>query len=53
MILENDRFEEEMTRANLIFLVEQEAETLQCQQLRERAAAQSSTTRGALANVSM
>jgi hypothetical protein len=54
MILKNDRFEDTTMRANLqIFFAEQEAETLQCQQLRERAAAGSSATGGASANVSM
>jgi hypothetical protein len=53
MILENDRLEEETTRANLkIFLAEQEAETLRCQQLRERVAGGSSAMRGESANVS-
>jgi hypothetical protein len=54
MILENDRFEEATTRANLeIFFAEQEAETARCQQLREREAGGSSATGGASVHVSM
>ena len=54
MTLENDRFEEESTRVNLgILLAEQQAETLRCQRLRERAVGGPSAMPGAFANVSM
>lgn len=54
MILENGRFEDEMTRDNLrAFLAAQEVENLQCEQLRERAASRSSAEHGASVNVSI